>query len=71
MLEMTSSRDTQLKWMFSAYDGMLEGVGNVWVQRRMEASSSKTLLNKWYRLVESQEDEVRAHAPEELMSPYR
>jgi len=38
MLEMLSSRGTQLKWRFSAYDGMSdsEGVGEVWVQRRTE-----------------------------------
>lgn len=70
--EMTSSRDRQSIWRFSTYGGTSEGVGNVWVQRSTDTSfSRKTSLNKWYRLVESQEDEVRAHALKELASPCR
>lgn len=71
-LEMSSRRETQLKWMFSTHCGMTEGVMNVRVQRRTEASSlKKTSLNKWYRLAASQEEEVRAHALKELTSPCR
>ena len=46
---------------------MSDNAGNARAQRRTDASSSKkTSLDKWYRLVESQEDENQSARPQRV-----